>query len=74
MPFHPGDRVRLIKSTAVDDAPGPAVGTAGTVIALASRGVTGGIWRVQFDNFTEQFHAKHPPGVWFVASDEIELV
>lgn len=76
MPFHTGDRVRLIKPAPVADTHGPAVGAAGTVLGLAIRGTgdTRNIWRVEFDDLTEQFHERFPIGIWFVDSDEIELI
>jgi hypothetical protein len=76
MPFSPGDRVRLIKSAPVANAPGPPIGAVGTVLAIQSPGGRPwpSLWRVEFDDFSGQFHPTFKPGVWVVDSDEIELL
>jgi hypothetical protein len=76
MPFQAGDRVRLIKPVDIDKAAGPTVGAVGTVktLAVAGAGASHRIWRVLFDDFVGEFRAGFPPGLWFVSSDEIELI
>jgi hypothetical protein len=72
----PGDRVRLTKPAPVSNAPGPPVGTIGTVIALQSPAARPhpSLWRVEFDDFPGQFHFTFKPGTWVVDSDEVELL
>ena len=76
MQFVPGDLVRLIKAAPVRNSPGPPIGTVGTLLARELGSAPSGppIWRVEFKDFTEQFYAECLPGIWFVHSDEIELI
>jgi hypothetical protein len=76
MPFHAGDQVRLVKLVDLPNVQGPVLGTVGKVIALAipGSGDVPNFWRVQFDDFVGEFRAGSPPGLWFVTSDEIELL
>ena len=76
MQFAPGDRVRLIKATPVRNVSGPPLGAVGTVLGRELPPMAGrsAVWRVRFEDFAGQFYAASPPGIWFVSSDEIELV
>lgn len=76
MPFVPGDRVRLIQAVPVRNVPGPPIGAVGTVIMreLPRTPTHSPVWRVAFDGFSEQFYAASPPGIWFVHSEDIELI
>jgi len=76
MSFITGNRVRLIKAVPVRNVPGPAIDAVGTVMApeLPATPTLSTIWRVEFDDFCEQFYSASPPGIWFVGSDEIELL
>ena len=76
MQYAPGDRVRLIKTVPMGKLQGPPIGAVGSVIALeipATRSQPS-CWRVVFDDFAGHFIATSRPGVWFVESDEIELL
>ena len=55
---------------------GPSLGAVGTVMGreLPRTPRRSTIWRVEFDDFPEQFYAAILPGIWFVHSDEIELL
>lgn len=76
MPFVSGDRVRLIKAAPVRNVQGPSLGAIGTVMGreLPRTPSRSTIWRVEFDDFPEQFYAASLPGIWSVHSDEIELL
>ena len=66
----------MMAPQALGHAPGPSIGAVGTVIGLeipAARSQPS-VWRVEFDDFTGQFNATCRLGLWFVDSDDIDLL